>query len=142
MTRLLVPALSLALLGLAACGDNETAAVEATPNAAPTEVSETRADTAASAAALALGLSRAQLEDADLVGPAPDHTDFGDVEILVLDASGQVTGLVIDLEGMDKDVVVPIADVTSLRRGAEIDLTTAMTQAQLQALPAYTGPGA
>lgn len=138
---LLLPVLSLSLLG-AACSKSEPDAVEATPNVAPTEVSDTRAATAATTTALALGLTRAELEDADLVSPAPQYVDLGDVETLVLDPAGQVTGLVIDLEGVDKDVVVPIASVTSLRRETEVDLTTTMTQAQLQALPAYAGPDA
>jgi hypothetical protein len=143
MNRLfLLPVLSLSLLGVAACGSPEPDAVEATPGAAPVAVSDIRADTAATQTALALGLTRAELEDADLVAPEPALTDLGDVETLVLDASGQVTGLVIDLEGVDKDVVVPIDAVTSLRRGNEVDLSTTMTAAQLQALPAYTGPGA
>lgn len=141
MNRLfLLPVLSLSLLGVA-CGSPEPEAVEATPGAAPVAVSDTRADVAATQTALALGLTRSELEDADLLAPGPEFTDLGDVETLVLDAAGQVTGLVIDLEGVDKDVIVPIGDVTSLRRGDEVDLTTTMTQQQLQALPAYTGPG-
>ncbi len=142
MNRFLIPALSLSLLGVAACSDNQPAAVEATPAGDTVPVEGPRADTAATSTALALGLTRAELEDADLVGPAPQHVDLGDVETLVLDAGGQVTGLVIDLEGSDKDVIVPIDAVTSLRREQEVDLMTSMTAAQLQALPAYTGPGA
>jgi hypothetical protein len=142
MNRLfLLPVLSLSALAVAACGSPEPDAVEATPGAAPVPVTDTRADTAATQTALALGLTRSELEDADLLAPEPAFTDLGDVETLVLDAGGQVTGLVIDLEGVDKDVVVPIGDVTSLRRDNEVDLTTTMTAAQLQALPAYTGPG-
>ncbi|MFC5343147.1 PRC-barrel domain-containing protein [Brevundimonas staleyi] len=143
MNRLfLLPVLSASVLGLAACGSPEPDAVEATPGGEPVAVSDTRADTAATQTALALGLTRAELEEADLLSPGPEFTDLGDVETLVLDAAGKVTGLVIDLEGVDKDVVVPIDAVTSLRRETEIDLTTTMTAAQLQALPAYTGPGA
>ncbi len=136
---LLLPVLSLGLITVAC--SNEPDAVEATsPGAAPVAVSETRAETAATSAALALGLTRAELEDADLVAPAPALTDLGDVETLVLDAGGQVTGFVIDLEGIDKDVVLPIGQVTSVSHGNDVDLATTMTQAQLQALPAYTGP--
>jgi hypothetical protein len=141
MRHILISALSLTLLGAAACSDNEPAAVETTP-AGTMPVEAPRADTAVASAALALGLTRQELEDADLVGPAPQHVDLGDVETLVLGAGGDVTGLVIDLEGTDKDVVVPIGDVTVLRRDRDVDLTTPMTAAQLQALPAYTGPGA
>ncbi len=143
MTRLLVPALSLTLLGLAACSDNGPGAVEATaPGAAPVEVSQNRADTAATSVALALGMTKDQLEDADLISPAPGFTDLGDIETLVLNASGRVTGLVIDLEGVDTDVVVPVDQVTSVRREDDVDLSTTLSQAQLQALPVYNGPAA
>ncbi len=143
MNRLfLLPVLSASMIGLAACGSPEPEAVEVAPGAAPVVVSDTRAEVATTQTALALGLTRDELEDADLVSPEPAFTDLGDVETLVLDAAGQVTGLVIDLEGVDKDVVVLISDVTSLRRNNEVDLSTTMTAAQLQALPAYTGPGA
>ena len=142
MNRLfLLPVLSASMIGLAACGSPEPEAVEVAPGTAPAAVSDTRAEVATNQTALALGLTRDELEDADLLTPEPDFTDLGDVETLVLDAAGQVTGLVIDLEGVDKDVVVPISDVTSLRRNDDVDLTTTMTAAQLQALPAYTGPG-
>ncbi len=136
----LLPLLSLALVGVVACS-NEPEAVEATsPGAAPVAVTENRAETAATAAALALGMTRTELEDADLVAPAPALTDLGDVETLVLDAGGQVTGFVIDLDGVDKAVVLPVGQVTSVRHADEVDLATTMSQAQLQALPAYTGP--
>lgn len=141
MRNRLIPVLSLTLLGVAACSDPEPAAVETTP-AGTMPVEAPRADTAITSAALALGLTRQELEDADLVGPAPQHVDLGDVETLVLGAGGEVTGLVVDLEGSDKDVVVPIGDVTALRRDRDVDLMTSTTAAQLLALPAYTGPGA
>ncbi|MBU1346359.1 MAG: hypothetical protein KKA16_05335 [Alphaproteobacteria bacterium] len=138
MNRLLMSALSITLLGAAACSDGETAAVEVTPGAAPTEVSDSRAATAATTTALALGMTRTELEDADLVSPGPEFTLLGDVESLVLDPAGQVTGLVIDLAGLDVDVVVPIGDVSSVRRENDVDVTTIMTRTQLQALPPFT----
>ncbi|WP_396593730.1 hypothetical protein [Brevundimonas sp. R86498] len=140
MTRLfLIPALSLGLIG-AACSDAPDAVEATSPGAAPAEVSDNRAMTAATSAALALGMTREQLEDADLLSPAPGFADLGDVETLVLDGTGQVTGLVIDLEGSDVDVVLPIEQVTSVRRENDVDLVTPLGQAQLQAMPAYTGP--
>lgn len=143
MTRLLAPALGLAMLGLAACSDDGPGAVEATaPGAAPVEVSDNRAKTAATSVALALGMTRDELEDADLLSPAPGFTDLGDIETLVLDAGGQVTGLVIDLEGVDTDVIAPLDQVTSVRREDDVDLSTTLSQAQLQALPVYNGPAA
>lgn len=141
MTRMIVPVLGLTLLGLAACSDDGPGAVEATaPGGAPVEVSQNRAETAATSVALALGMTRDQLEDADLVSPAPGFTDLGDVETLVLDAAGQVTGLVIDLEGVDTDVIIPVGQVASVRRDDDVDLSTTLSQAQLQALPVYNGP--
>lgn len=142
MNRLfLLPVASLALFG-AACS-NEPEAVEATaPGAAPVEVRDNRAQTAATSAALALGMTRAELEDADLVTPEPALTDLGDIETLVLDAGGQVTGFVVDLEDSDREVIVALDQVTSVRHGNDVDLSTTLSQAQLQALPAYTGPAA
>ena len=142
MNRLIIAALSLSLLGVAACSDGDSDAVEVTPGAAPAEVSDNRAAPAATTTALALGMTRDELEDADLVSPGPDFTLLGDVESLVLNASGQVTGLVIDLAGLDMDVVVPIGDVSSVRRQDDVDVTTSMTQTQLQSLPPFTAdPG-
>lgn len=141
MTRLLAPALALALLGVAACSDNEPDAVQTTSAGTTTPVTETRAETAATSAALALGMTRDQLEDADLLSAT--NTDLGDVETLVLDAAGQVTHLVVELEGPgDPKVVVPLDQVTSIRRDDDVDLSTQLTAAELAAMPAWTPPAA
>ena len=102
-------AASAAVLMLAACGDNRTDDVvqAPAPGAQPQQVTETRADAATADAALAFGMSRQQLEDADLLSAA--NTDLGDVESLVLDASGKLTHVVIELEGPgDVKVQVPV----------------------------------
>ncbi len=132
-----------ALMALAACGDNRTDDVVQAPasgaQAAP--VTENRADLATTNAALAFGMSRQQLEDADLI--AADNTDLGDVEVLVLDASGKLTHLVVKLDGPgDVKVQVPVDQVRSLARnnGADKDLTTDLTAQQLAALPRWTPP--
>ncbi len=141
MTRLMLTACSVAVLGLAACGNNtDDDVVQApAPGAAPAPVSETRAETAQTAAAVALGMSREELEDADVI--SSDNTDLGDVETLVLNAGGQVESIVVELEGPgDRHVVVPIGQLTSLTRGDDKDLTTTLTAAELAALPAWTGP--
>lgn len=67
-------------MALAACGDNRTDDVVQAPasGAQPAPVTENRADLATTNAALAFGMSRQQLEDADLI--AADNTDLGDVE--------------------------------------------------------------
>jgi len=136
-------AASVAILMLAACGDNRTDDVvqAPAPGAQPAEVTETRAEAATADAALAFGMSRQQLEDADLLSAA--NTDLGDVESLVLDASGKLTHVVIELEGPgDVKVQVPVDQVRGLARnnGADKDLTTDLTAQQLAALPRWTPP--
>ncbi|WP_312145453.1 hypothetical protein [Brevundimonas sp.] len=136
-------AASAAVLMLAACGDNRTDDVvqAPAPGAQPAQVTETRADAATADAALAFGMSRQQLEDADLLSAS--NTDLGDVESLVLDASGTLTHVVIELEGPgDVKVQVPVDQVRGLARnnGADKDLTTDLTAEQLAALPRWTPP--
>ena len=104
-------------------------------------MTETRADAATADAALAFGMSRSQLEDADLL--SSDNTDLGDIETLVLDASGKLTHVVVELEGPDDiKVQVPVDQVRGLARnnGADKDLTTDLTAQQLAALPRWTPP--
>jgi hypothetical protein len=135
MTRLL---LLTAALTLAACGDREPEVVEAAPGGEPTPVSDTRAEVATTAAAVALGLTREELEGADLL--TLQNTDLGDIETLVVDPSGRVTGVVVELTAAgDRKVVAPIERLTSVRINGEADLQTALTAAELQALPAYAG---
>jgi hypothetical protein len=136
-------AASVAVLMLAACGDNRTDDVvqSPAPGAQPAPVTETRADAATADAALAFGMSRSQLEDADLL--SADNTDLGDVETLVLDASGKLTHVVVELEGPDDvKVQVPVDQVRGLARNnaADKDLTTDLTAQQLAALPRWTPP--
>lgn len=134
---------SAAALILAACGDNRTDDVvqPPAPGAEPAPVTEARAVAATAEAALAFGMSRSQLEDADLL--SADNTDLGDVEALVLNASGQLTHLVVELEGPDDvKVQVPVDQVRGLTRnnGADKDLATDLTAQQLAALPRWTPP--
>lgn len=133
---------SAAALALAACSDTSDDVVQQpAPGAAPEPVSEARADTAQVQAALAFGMTRDELEDADLIGA--DNTDLGDVETLVLDPTGAVSHVVVELNGPNSPKVsVPIAQVRGLARndGADKDLATDLTAAQLAAMPAWTPP--
>ncbi|MGQ3040758.1 MAG: hypothetical protein ACT6TH_14065 [Brevundimonas sp.] len=129
------------LLAAAACSDNtDDDVVQPPAPGAPAEpVTEQRAQTAQTSAALAFGMTREQLEDADLM--SAEMTDLGDVETLVLDGSGRLTHVVIELEGAgDRKVALPIADVSSIARnnGALKDLSTTLTAAQLAAMPQWT----
>jgi len=89
----------------------------------------------AGSAVAALGLSEAQLLEADLLGP--DHKELGDVAGVVRDANGKVDRLLVEIEGSDPDryVHVPIADLATVQQGNDIDLATMMTKQQLAALP-------
>ena len=141
MNRLIPLAAVLCLTGaVAACSDRDDDVVQApAPGAAPVALPDQQADTAATNAALAFNMTRDQLEDADLYSRA--DVDLGDVETLVLDASGALTHLVIELEGPgEMKVRVPVADVAPIDRNGDRDLVTDLTAGQLQALPAWTPP--
>jgi len=139
MIRLLsLSAAALLLIGAAACSDREDDVVQAPePGAALEPVTETRADAATQQAALAFGMTRQQLEDADLV--SAQRTDLGDVETLILDTAGTVTHIVIELEGPgDREVIVPIGQLSSIvLHDADPDLTTTLTAAELAGMPVY-----
>ncbi|MFN3560026.1 MAG: hypothetical protein ACK4UQ_12160 [Brevundimonas sp.] len=138
----LLTAAAASLLAIAACSDKTDDVVQPpAPGAAAEPVTETRAAATETATALAFGMTRAQLEDADLV--SSDYTDLGDVETLVLDAAGTLREVVIELEGPgDRKVAVPITSIRGAARdnGAFRDLTTELTAAQLAALPEWTAP--
>jgi hypothetical protein len=134
----LAPILALSLgLGLAACGDNSTDDVVQipAPGAEAAPVTQARADTATTQTAVALGMTSAQLEDADLL--SAQRTKLGEVERLVLDANNTVTHLVIDVEGPADDVLIPLSQVTSITIDGDTDLQTALTAAEVAALPRY-----
>lgn len=140
MTRPLftAAALSTLMLGVAACGDSSPDVIQAGPDGQAQPAPATAARVAATQTAVALGMTREQLEDADLL--SRELTDLGDVEALIVSGQNEVTHLVIDLEGPGDDVVVPIDQVTSHRDAAgDIDLITDLTSAQLQAMPTWTG---
>ncbi|WP_395944677.1 hypothetical protein [Brevundimonas sp.] len=140
MNRMISLAVAAGFLGLTACSDSGDDVVQApAPDAAPVPVAGTRADAATTDAALAFGMSRSQLEDADLL--SRDNTDLGDVETLILDPRGRLTHVVVELEGPgDLKVQVPLGDVASIDQNGEKDLVTDLTLAQLQALPAWISP--
>lgn len=140
MKTVLLAASAAALLGVAACSDNTTDDVvqAPAPGAQPQPVTETRADTAVAQAAVAFGMTRDELEDADLL--SRDNTELGEVEVLVLDAAGQLTHVVVELSGPgDIKVMVPTDQVRGISRndGRDKDLVTDLTAAQLQALPRW-----
>ncbi|MCL6250149.1 PRC-barrel domain containing protein [Altererythrobacter sp. KTW20L] len=123
----------LPFLVLAACGSDADRQAE---------LAEDRIESEAEASAMAsgndiaaLGLTEMQLLDADLV--SADGTDLGDIEQVRRDGSGAVTGLLVELEDTDPDryVVVPLAGLITRVDGDDTDLQTAMSAADLAALP-------
>lgn len=88
------------------------------------------------ASGTALGMTSQQLEAADIV--TADGADLGDVERVVTDDAGVVTGLAVGVGGAtDTFVVVPIDGLTTTADG---DVQTTMTAEALAALPAWTPP--
>ena len=137
MMRILLAAASAAAL-TAACSEappKPTKTPEASPDAAsaPT-VTHTPAP---AAGAMALGLTVAQLEDADLITPA--GADLGDVQRVDVDASGMITAVIIEPEGEGgpRWVRVPLDRLTVRQDGNDHDLVAEMTLEQLKAMPAW-----
>ena len=118
---------SAALVG--ACSDRNDAAEDKLERSAENSAA------AAGPAPAALGLSEAQLLDAELVGAG--GIELGDVAQVLRGADGRVDRLLVEIEDSNPDryVHVPIAGLKPVVRGTDTDLSTTMTKAQLAALP-------
>ncbi|MFC7378473.1 hypothetical protein [Brevundimonas sp. GCM10030266] len=136
----LLSAAAVSLLAVAACSDTTDDVVQApAPGAAPAPVTEAQAETAQATAALAFGMTRQELEDADLV--SANYTDLGDIDTLVLDPNGALTHVVVELEGPgDRKVALPIDQVRGIAHddGKFMDVTTDLGAQQLAAMPEWT----
>lgn len=126
----LLPALALSLAACESQAEQEADAIE--------DAVEQQADASAMAAGdaiAALGLTESQLLDADLVGA--DGVDFGDVEQVRRDAAGAVEALLVEVDDTDPDryVLVPLAGLTTRPDGDDVDVQTAMTRADIDAMP-------
>lgn len=113
---------------IAGCSDNDAAE----------DKMERAAETGAALAGplpAALGLSEAQLLDADIVGA--DGKELGDVTQVLRGGDNKVDRLLVELDGGLKDryVHVPITGLKTVVRGDDTDLETPLTKAQLEALP-------
>ena len=133
MNRSLIAVASLAVL-LAACSEQKKEpAPPAEPAAvapAPSVASPTRDEP------MALGLTVAQLEDADLL--AVNGSDLGDVERVDVDSAGKVTGLIIAPTGPgERWVRLPLTGLTIKKDGDDHDVVTTMTWEEVKALPAW-----
>ena len=114
---------------LAACNDKNEAAEDKLERAAETSA------TVAGPLPAALGLSEAQLLEADLVGA--DGKELGDVAQVLRDADDKVDRLLVEIDGIgpDRYVHVPVQGLKPVVRGTDTDLETSMTKADLMALP-------
>lgn len=127
MRTLLLLACSVTML--AACSNKNEAAEDKLERAAETGA------TVAGPLPAALGLTEAQLLDADLVGA--DGKDLGDVEQVLRDSDNKVDRLLVELDGIgpDRYVHVPITGLKRVVNGNDTDLATPLTKADLAALP-------
>lgn len=130
---------TIALAGLAACGSGEDAATEpaAEPMAtAPMDQPPAMDPMASNSAQVgALGMTEAQLLDADLV--AADGMELGEIEQIRRDAAGAVTGLLVEVEDTNPDryVLIPLDGLTTRAEGDDMDIQTKMSMQDLAALP-------
>jgi hypothetical protein len=129
---LAVPALLLALGACQSEAEREAERME--------DTMEQQADASAAAGSeiAALGLTEAQLLEADLVGL--DGSDLGDVEQVRRDPQGVANALVVEVEDSDPDrfVLVPIHGLTTRVDGDDTDLQTGMNAADVAGLPEAT----
>ncbi|GMM92624.1 PRC-barrel domain containing protein [Qipengyuania sp. MTN3-11] len=129
--------LAAAVTALAACESQAEVQDDRAEDAM--EMQAEQSAMASGTAEAALGMTEAQLLDADLVDATGN--DLGDVELVRRDASGAVTGLVVELDDTDPDrwVEVPMTGLTARPDDGDdlddIDVQTAMTPAELAALP-------
>jgi hypothetical protein len=129
---------------LAGCNNDAGTAPAATD--AATDTAPAATDAAATPPAgwdrAALGLREAQLLDADLLGI--DGVELGEVQSLLTGPDGRVDRLLVEVADSDPDryVEVPVAGLTVLTRGSDIDVVSTMTVAQLAALPDASPPAA
>ncbi|HWT42218.1 MAG TPA: PRC-barrel domain containing protein [Sphingopyxis sp.] len=126
--RILILATCSALV-LAACDSKQEVAEDKMERAAETSA------TVAGPLPAALGLSEAQLLDADILGP--DGKELGEVSQVLRGADDKVDRLLVELDGVgpDRYVHVPVQGLKVVVRGDDSDLQTTMAKAEFDALP-------
>jgi len=117
-----------AMLLLAACNDSPQE---------PEDRIEAAAEASAAQAGpepVALGLSEAQLLEADLIGAG--GIELGDVAGVLRSADGVVDRLLIEIEDSNPDrfVAVPVSGLNTVVVGNDTDLSTTRTRDELAAL--------
>lgn len=114
---------------LAACSNNNDAAEDKLERAAETSA------TAAGPLPAALGLSEAQLLNADVVDG--DGKELGDVAQVLRGPDGKVDRLLVEIEDSNPDqyVHVPVLGLKPIVSGNDTDLATTMTMTEMKSLP-------
>ncbi len=140
---------AIALLGstalLAACGNDSTptpdpaaTSTTALPPPAPIDTTTATDTPVAADGEGALGLTVAQLRDADLVDAS--GADLGDVEDVVRGPDGTIESLLVEISDTDPDrfVHVPLAGLTTVQQGDDWDVRANLTRQDLMDLPEVT----
>ncbi|MEG3182053.1 hypothetical protein [Sphingomonas sp. LT1P40] len=136
--RLLV---AIPLVLVAACSDDTPqapAGTEVTANgaiSAPAPAKTPAALPSATGPGTAFGLTTRQIEDADLIDSS--GKDLGDVERVETDASGNIVGVIVEVDDTNPDRLVrlPLTRLTAASDGDDWDLRAATTRDELIALP-------
>ena len=125
--------LPLAALSLVACESQAEQEADVMEDQVEQQA-ETSAMEAGDAEA-ALGLTEAQLIDADLV--MADGTEIGAIEAVRRNDAGDVENLLVEVENTDPDryVLIPLDGLTTRQDGDDMDVQTTMTAEELAALP-------
>lgn len=132
----MISILALPALLLTACADKNEAAEEKLERSAETSA------TVAGPVPAALGLTEAQLLDAEIVGA--NGKELGDVAKVVRGPDNKVERLLVKIDGIgpDRYVHVPVTGLKTVVRGDDTDLQTSMSKADLEALPEVKLPPA
>ncbi|MFB0613551.1 PRC-barrel domain containing protein [Aurantiacibacter poecillastricola] len=135
MKRVNIVIAPLAALAITACESEAEQQADMTEDRIEQQAEQSAANSGNEIAAL--GLTERQLLDADLV--SQDGTELGDVEQVRRDASGAVTGLLVEVEDSEPDryVEVPLEGLSVTEGGvlSEANLQTEMTTEEVAAMP-------
>lgn len=136
--RYLMIALPLLIAGCSGGEPDAPAGAEVAANgavSAPAPAATPVALPSASGPGTAFGLTTRQIEDADLVDN--DGRDLGDIDRVETDASGNIVGVVVEIDDTSPDrfVRLPIAQLTGVADGDDWNLRAATSRDELMALP-------
>ena len=126
MKAVVLMASTVLLMG---CGNDRAA------RAVPATTTNSSAPAVAQQGTIALGLTRQQLEDADVLDAT--GREIAEVERVVTDPSGKTTGLLVEIDDTDPDrnVIIPLDGLIVVEQGNDRNLRGPNTRDQLLAMP-------